>query len=43
MGTELLDLYRLLLTVRCRCRGGLSAGGNDPDRTWALTTAMIAT
>jgi hypothetical protein len=39
-GLEYFDLYRLLLTVRIPVPSGLSAGGYDPDRTWALTTAM---
>jgi hypothetical protein len=39
-GLNYYDLYRLLLTVRLPVPSGLSAGGNDPDRTWALTTAM---
>ncbi|MGB6901619.1 MAG: hypothetical protein WBD98_02240 [Acidobacteriaceae bacterium] len=39
-GLNYYDLYRLLLTVRVPVPSGLSAGGNDPDRTWALTQAM---
>ena len=39
-GLSYYDLYRLLLTVRLPVPGALSANGNDPDRTWALTQAM---
>ncbi len=39
-GLAYYDLYRLLLTIRLPVPSGLSAGGNDPDRTWALTQAM---